>query len=576
MPGPSDDCSNSLERWRARTCLTREPIFCRRGEHRCDGLIPGSIAHALDLFYHTSWKTPFGRFHRQLTRSTLACQRSGAVKASSACSGETVFPLPIPYLEAELEVGAGGDHPRRLEHQGALKSLGTARLVNMLCSLLSFFEAGCPRGQGSFELGSGELNSAQQLVVRRLEQEAILFSSSSGGDIASSGRGRARLAAAVTTAARSASVYNKATSKGDSSLVQVAEDVDLSRISFPDRAGLLAGAEVMSPERARVFRDLEQIILPEEQVPKIGIRSCHRVRIEDEQKFLEILLRSEMGVLVEEDLLPRHPHGGHLLKGGCFAVAHTRGRQRLIYDRRSVNETERDLSDEWLHLPHGTQWCDLLLEPGDVVRGATADLSNWFYQLRHSGLWHRRQALGRRVPGALFAASHGTIPGKNYRLCLRVVAMGDKNGVPIAQECHEEILRRGGVLQPEQTLRYGQSFPLSKVVQGAYVDDLMVAGIVPRERSHCKPGHAEGCVHCRSDAGHMPDIDTFERAIAAYDAVGAQKAAEKITDFSTCFTCWGTEVDGDRGRVAVSAEKRRQSFRLTLAVLLSGLVTKAL
>ena len=153
--------------------------------------------------------------------------------------------------------------------------------------------------------------------------------------------------------------------------------------------------------------------------------------------------------------------------------------------------------------------------------------------------------------------------------------MGDKNGVPIAQECHEEILRRGGVLQPEQTLRYGQSFPLSKVVQGAYVDDLMIAGIVPRERSHCKPGHAVACEHCRADGGHMPDVATFGRAIAAYDAVGAQKAAEKITDFSTCFTCWGTEVDGERGRVSVSADKRRQALRLTFAVLLGGLVTKA-
>ena len=150
-----------------------------------------------------------------------------------------------------------------------------------------------------------------------------------------------------------------------------------------------------------------------------------------------------MEVLVEEDLLPRHPHGGHLLKGGCFGVAHTRGHQRLIYGRRSINETERDLSDEWLLLPHGTQWCDLLLQPQDFVRGATADLPNWFYQLRHSGLWHRRQAIGRRVPGTLFASTHGTTTSKNYRMCFRVVAMGDKNGVPFAQECHEDILRRG-------------------------------------------------------------------------------------------------------------------------------------
>ena len=179
--------------------MTREPHFCLRGDYRGDGIIPGSIAHALDLFYRCSWKTSFGRFHRQLARSTLACQRSDAVSASSGCSGDSVFPLPLPYQAAEFEVGFEEDLPGRLEQPGALKSLGVARLVNLLCSLLSFFDAGCPQGQGSFELGNGELNSEQQLVARRLESEAILFSSSSGGDIPSMGRGRARLAASNFT-----------------------------------------------------------------------------------------------------------------------------------------------------------------------------------------------------------------------------------------------------------------------------------------------------------------------------------------------------------------------------------------
>ena len=73
----------------------------------------------------------------------------------------------------------------------------------------------------------------------------------------------------------------------------------------------------------------------------------------------------------------------------------------------------------------------------------------------------------------------------------------------------------------------------------------------------------------------MADQQAFARALQAYDAAGAQKADDKIVDFSTRFTCWGTEVDGDAGRVAVAADKRRQSFRLTLALLLSGRATKS-
>ena len=152
----------------------------------------------------------------------------------------------------------------------------------MLCSILSFFDSGCPRGQGSFQLGHGELNSAQQLVVRRLEEEAVLFSSSSGGDIQSMGRGRARLAVALANAAQATSVYSSAAGKKDSFRVQVAEDVDLARVGFLKEAGRLQGEKFMAPERAKVFHDLAQIILPDEQVPKIGIRSCRRVRAEDE------------------------------------------------------------------------------------------------------------------------------------------------------------------------------------------------------------------------------------------------------------------------------------------------------
>ena len=94
------------------------------------------------------------------------------------------------------------------------------------------------------------------------------------------------------------------------------------------------------------------------------------------------------------------------------------------------------------------------------------------------------------MPGEVFASSHDTVPGRNYRMCFRVVAMGDKNEVPFAQECHEEMLRRNACLQKEETLRYGASLPLGRVIQGAFVDDLIVAGVVARDRAACTPWHA--------------------------------------------------------------------------------------
>ena len=76
------------------------------------------------------------------------------------------------------------------------------------------------------------------------------------------GRGRARLAVALANAAQATSVYSSAAGKKDSFRVQVAEDVDLARVGFLKEAGRLQGEKFIAPERAKVFHDLAQIILP--------------------------------------------------------------------------------------------------------------------------------------------------------------------------------------------------------------------------------------------------------------------------------------------------------------------------
>ena len=79
------------------------------------------------------------------------------------------------------------------------------------------------------------------------------------------------------------------------------------RIAFPTRAGLLLAEKFMSPERARVMADLQSIVIPDEQIPKVAVRSCHRARREREKDMAERLLDSGMAVLVPEKDIPRHP-----------------------------------------------------------------------------------------------------------------------------------------------------------------------------------------------------------------------------------------------------------------------------
>ena len=72
----------------------------------------------------------------------------------------------------------------------------------------------------------------------------------------------------------------------------------------------------------------------------------------------------------------------------------------------------------------------------------------------------------------------------------------------------------------------------------------------------------------------MPDIARLQQSLEAYAAEGAEVSQEKGVDFAENFTAWGTEIQGRTGRVGVSDEKRRQMFRLIVAVLLSGFVSK--
>ena len=114
----------------------------------------------------------------------------------------------------------------------------------------------------------------------------------------------------------------------------------------------------------------------------------------------------------------------------------------------------------------------------------------------------------------------------------------------------------------------------SKDIQGAYVDDLLIAGKVPIARALCLPGHDASCPLCACDAGVMPDVQRFRMALAAYGAAGAETSADKVIDFSETCTAWATEVKGREGRVAVCDDKRRQVFRFMFAVFLGGHVSK--
>ena len=87
--------------------------------------------------------------------------------------------------------------------------------------------------------------------------------------------------------------------KPEKSCIDISEDVDMARVAVPAKAGRLDGSRFMAPERARVFRDLSCIILPDEEIPAIGTRSAHKLPASSEAAFVRKLISCDMACFVE-------------------------------------------------------------------------------------------------------------------------------------------------------------------------------------------------------------------------------------------------------------------------------------
>jgi hypothetical protein len=117
---------------------------------------------------------------------------------------------------------------------------------------------------------------------------------------------------------------------------------------------------------------------------------------------------------------------GRPLLSVFFAVEHKQDADRLVLDRRPANSGERRL--EWSLLPYGPQLARVCLRLDQAIRGSGDDLRTYFHQLKNSDQAIWRNVLGKQFSGAGWE-SFGADPHKQYRLALRVAAMGDLNAV---------------------------------------------------------------------------------------------------------------------------------------------------
>ena len=142
----------------------------------------------------------------------------------------------------------------------------------------------------------------------------------------------------------------------------------------------------------------------------------------------------------------------------------------------------------------------------------------------------------------------GGVSGTKNRLAFRVVAMGDTNACDIIQSLHIDILDQYDAICAEGLIEYKQALPDSGILQGIYIDDLIVSLIATDQQ----------LVH-----GPHTDRDLIHAAHNAYRESGLQRAPEEAfgwgakTPGADSFLAWGTHVCCSRpGTVGTPAPKR--------------------
>ena len=292
----------------------------------------------------------------------------------------------------------------------------------------------------------------------------------------------------------------------------VAMPVDPARVAVPEQAGLTNPVDWLPPDQAAEFQDWRGRVIPEEKRGPLA-RCCLMISRRDEQSLRKKLWASGMAVLVPEQEVEMTPAGVPLV-GGVFSVPSKPTKDRLIFDRRPQNSQETRAA--WCTLPLGSQVCRIILGPSDGLRASGDDLRVYYYCLLAPAGSEARNALGRVVTGP-DAAELGGSQQCRYRLCLKVLGMGDHNAVDFAHAAHEALLRRYGCMDPRHVVRYGFAFPRHRLFEFLYIDD-----------------HIVTCVCLKSDLGSPlgPDRTLIEQSHAAYLAARLTRADDKAFGFA--------------------------------------------
>ena len=230
---------------------------------------------------------------------------------------------------------------------------------------------------------------------------------------------------------------------------------------------------------------------------------------------------------------------------------------RLIMNLIPINRLVRGIEGDVSTLPGLSSFSPLWLDPNEELVVSSEDVRCFFYIFRIPVEWQRFMAFNRPLPPSLCPRE-----GKRqrYYLCSRVLPMGFKNSVSIAQHIHRNIIRwagrRGGMLGDSSSeLRKDRPFSFANPLVRIYLDNYDQLEKVDKRTAAMIAGR--------------PSVETLSLR-SEYESWGIPNHPKKSVCRSKVAEVQGALIDGEAGIATPKREKVLKYLQLAFLLLREG------
>ena len=344
--------------------------------------------------------------------------------------------------------------------------------------------------------------------------------------------------------------------------VRLAQYTSWKNISsaLPPEIGRVDLLEVCERGCHDYVRHFERYLVPQDMMKHT---KPPRVMVEDAAwpEMCRGLLDSGVCELIEESSV--FSVGGSLVLNGMFGVPKDEGSaecptHRLIMNLIPVNELCRPIEGDTSTLPAWPSMSPLCLHPSENLVVSSEDVRCFFYIFRTPPSWRPYMAFNKRVPESVTGPQ-----AEPMYLTARVLPMGFRNSVALAQHVHRFIVRQSLKLQSqekrllggESELRRDRPFTNSNPCFRVYLDNYDELERVDKDLAQMVAG--------------SPSAWTLGLQ-ETYEELGVPRHPKKAVARSLKAEVQGALVDGDAGGAAPKPDKIAKYVGLTMKLLAKG------